>query len=86
MEHNSDAITVLNRQVASYPNINFVNNHVLLGISYIEIGQEQKARAEAAEIRRISPHYSLEAWPQRNPAPDKLKERWLLDLRKAGLN
>ncbi len=59
--------------------------HVLLAATYHESGQEEQARAEAAEILRINPHYSL-AVVQRVPYKDSASmERQLTALRQAGL-
>ena len=54
-------------------------------IAYIELGREQEARAEATELKRISPHFMahVEAKVSRDPAGQKRMED---DLRKAGLN
>ena len=60
--------------------------HVLLAATYSELDREEEARAEAAEILRINPNYSLtavqEGVPYKDPAP---LERQLVGLRKAGL-
>ena len=61
--------------------------HLLLAASYSEIGREEEARVEAAEIERLgSPQDSLEAWIQRLPYKDQaVLERLFDSLRKAGL-
>jgi adenylate cyclase len=60
--------------------------HMWLAVVDVELGRTDDARAEAAEVLRLSPHYSLATWRQvyqyKDPA---LPERWLADLRKAGL-
>jgi hypothetical protein len=60
--------------------------HMWLAVVDVELGRNDDARAEAAEVLRLSPHYSLAAWQQvyryKDPA---VQERWLADLRKAGL-
>jgi len=60
--------------------------HMWLAVVDVELGRNDDARAEAAEVLRLSPHYSLATWQQvyqnKDPA---LPERWLADLRKAGL-
>src|SRR5713101_5218669 len=60
--------------------------HMWLAVVDVELGRNDDARAEAAEVLRLSPHYSLATWRQvyqyKDPA---LPERWLADLRKAGL-
>ena len=60
--------------------------YMLKSIADVEMGRNDDARAEVAEVLRLSPHYSLATWRQvyqyKDPA---VKERWLADLRKAGL-
>src|SRR6266446_5822149 len=60
--------------------------HMWLAVLDVELRRNDEARAEAAEVLRLSPNYSLATWRQvyqyKDPA---LKERWLADLRKAGL-
>jgi adenylate cyclase len=57
-----------------------------LAVFDVELRRNDEARAEAAEVLRLSPNYSLATWKQvyaeKDPA---LQERWLADLRKAGL-
>lgn len=60
--------------------------HLHLATSYTELGREEEARAEAAEMLRISPNLSLEVWRQRLPYKDPaVLERLLAALSKAGL-
>jgi adenylate cyclase len=55
-------------------------------IADVELGRDDDARAEAADVLRVSPHYSLAIWQQAYPLKDPvLQERWRADLRKAGL-
>ena len=55
-------------------------------IADVELGRNDDARAEATEILRLSPHYSLATFQQAYPLKDSaMLERWLADLRKAGL-
>jgi len=79
-----EAVAALKRVVNLNPN--FWPSHVYLAASHIELGREEEARAEAAEVLRISPSYSQEAWRQRLPYKDQaVLERLLDSLRKAGL-
>ena len=56
-----------------------------LAVAYIEVGREADARAEAAEILRINPQFTL-VDPKKGPLKDlALAERYDADLRKAGL-
>jgi adenylate cyclase len=61
--------------------------HAELIYSYTELGREQDAKAEAAEVLRLAPKFSLEVVRKRIPgdwdAPPK--RRFLDDLSKAGL-
>jgi len=60
--------------------------HIGLTVVYSELGHEEEARAEAAEILRLNPKFSLEALKQRLLFKDPAKnERVLAALRKAGL-
>jgi tetratricopeptide (TPR) repeat protein len=80
-----EAISALKRVINRNPN--FFPSHIYLAASYIEIGQEDKARAEAAEVLRMNPKFSLEAAGQRLPYKDQaVLERLGDSLQKAGLN
>jgi adenylate cyclase len=79
-----EAIAAYKRALTRYPNL--LPAHVNLAVSYSELGREEEARAEAAEVLKISPNFSLEGvrqmWPYKDPA---VLERHLAALRKAGL-
>ena len=50
------------------------------------MGREKEARAEAAEVLRINPKFSLDLWAKRQIYKDQSKVDKLVDgLRKAGL-
>jgi adenylate cyclase len=74
------------QQKALSHNRNLLESHLILTISYSELGREEEARAEAAEVLRLSPTYSLDVvrqtWSYKDPAD---LERTLAALRKAGL-
>jgi adenylate cyclase len=74
------------QQKALSHNRNLLESHLILTISYSELGREAEARAEAAEVLRLSPTYSLDVvrqtWSYKDPAD---LERTLAALRKAGL-
>ena len=56
-----------------------------LALVYSELGREEEARAEAAEVLRLNLSFSLEGMRQRLPFKDPAEvERVLADLRKAG--
>ena len=70
--------------LSHYPNI--VDAHLTLAAVYSELGREAEARAEAAEVLRLNPHFSLAVHKQREPIKDPaVLERHLAALRKAGL-
>ena len=84
MGRHEEAIPLLKQHLTRYPNDLFA--HQTLIVDYVELGQEQEARAEAAEVLRINPKYSIEVWRQKSPQKNRaLLERNLADLRKAGL-
>src|SRR5262249_5874050 len=67
-------------------NPSFLGAHLNLAAVYSELGREAEARAEAAEVLRINPQFSLEIHKQRVPIKDPVMlERHLTALRKAGL-
>ncbi len=60
--------------------------HQSLAGIYGELGREEEARAEVAEVLKISPNFSLERWRLISPYKDlAVLERMLAALRKAGL-
>jgi adenylate cyclase len=74
----------LQRFLSRYPNR--LEFHLMLAAVYSELGQEAEARAEAAEVLRLNPQFSLEVHRQRMPIKDPaVLERHLAALRKAGL-
>jgi adenylate cyclase len=77
----AEAVDALKRSDQSNPWV-----HVNLVYAYSELGREQDARAEAAEVLRVSPRFSVEEM-ERMPANwhGPLGQRYLSDLRKAGL-
>jgi TolB-like protein/DNA-binding winged helix-turn-helix (wHTH) protein/tetratricopeptide (TPR) repeat protein len=79
-----EAIPIIKRALARYPDN--LAAHAVLVVDYTELGREDEARAEAAEVLRISPHFSLERWREMSPQKDKtVRNRSYADLRKAGL-
>ena len=79
-----EAIAPLKQYLSRYPNI--LGAHLALAAVYSELGREAEARAEAAEVLRINPQFSLEVHRQRVPIKDPaLLKRHLAALRKAGL-
>jgi adenylate cyclase len=78
-----EAVPILKRYLASYP----LPWQFLLVVDYIELGREQEARAEAAEILRIRPNFSVDEFMLRNMVnqDETYRERVRTDLHKAGL-
>jgi hypothetical protein len=74
----------LEHYISRYPNK--LDTHLMLAVVYSELGQAAEARAEAAEVLRLNPHFSLAVHEQRTPIKDPTAlERHLAALRKAGL-
>ena len=50
------------------------------------MGREKEARAEAAEVLRINPKFSVDSWAKRLPYKDQsVTDNLINALRKAGL-
>jgi TolB-like protein/predicted Zn-dependent protease len=79
-----EAIAPLKQYLTHYPNI--LGAHLTLAAVYSELGREAETRAEAAEVLRINPQFSLAVHKQRVPIKDPaMLERHIAALRKAGL-
>ncbi len=79
-----DAITVCKKAVQYKPNNLFT--HIALAMTYTLCGQEEEARAEAAEVLRINPKFSLERYAKTLPYKNQADVGFQIDaLRKAGL-
>jgi adenylate cyclase len=60
--------------------------HIGLAETYIKMGREKEARAEAAEVLRINPKFSLDSFAKMIPAKDQsVIDENMNTLRKAGL-
>ncbi len=61
--------------------------HIGLTATYSFVGREKEARAEAAEVIRINPNFSLDNYAKRLPPPQDQSKRdeYINALRKAGL-
>jgi tetratricopeptide (TPR) repeat protein len=80
----AEARAPLQRYLSRYPNT--LHIHLMLAVVYSELGQAAEARAEAAEVLRLNPQFSLEVHKQRAPIKDPaVLERHIAALRKAGL-
>jgi tetratricopeptide (TPR) repeat protein len=79
-----EALAPLKQFVTRYPDL--LGAHLNLAAVYSELGKEAEARAEAVEVLRINPDFSLEVHRQRMPIKDPaVLERHLAALRRAGL-
>jgi adenylate cyclase len=81
-----DSITAYKDFVVLHPDLFWA--HLGLAVDDIELGHDDAARAEAAEVIRLNPQFSLEMmYPTVGPKGKVLAEntRWSADLRKAGL-
>ncbi len=84
MRRYEEAIDTLKKCLTRVPNYLFV--HMNLVTAYSEVGREEEARFEAAEVLRINPQFSLEVLKQTAPVKDPaVAERVFTALRKAGL-
>ncbi|MEJ2123033.1 MAG: winged helix-turn-helix domain-containing protein [Alphaproteobacteria bacterium] len=67
-------------------NPDYLPAHAYLAASYSELGRDEEARIEAAEVKRLSPQASIETWKQRLPYKDQaILERLVASLRRVGL-
>jgi tetratricopeptide (TPR) repeat protein len=79
-----EAIAPLKQVLTRYPNI--PGPHLNLAVAYSALGKEAEAQAEAAEVLRLNPQFSLEVHKERAPIKEPaMLERHIAALRKAGL-
>ena len=80
----NEAINILEKAIAHKPNSEYP--HLQLAQCYWLSGHKEKARAEAVEVLRIDPKFSIEKWLSLNPAKDRTKVNIFADaMREAGL-
>jgi tetratricopeptide (TPR) repeat protein len=80
----AEAIPIFKLYIARFPH-NF-GAYTNLIVDYTELGRDQEAREEAAELLRIYPQFSLEALLKRSAQRDKKYQELVRnDCRKAGL-
>ena len=77
------AIPPMKRFLTRYSQI--VGAHLYLIACYVELGRNEEARAEAAEVMRINPQFSLAVQKQNSSLIAPLRERLYADIGKAGL-
>jgi tetratricopeptide (TPR) repeat protein len=76
-----EAVAVLERTVAAYPNN--LTARLALAAAYVELGRDRDAHLQAAEIMRLSPHFSVAATPRFQD--EHYTEQVRSDWRRAGL-
>jgi adenylate cyclase len=78
-----EAVATFKKSVERAPNWYWPRAH--LAVTYSIMGMDQEARAEAAEVLRINPRFSIE-WVAKNTAYDQARMVKVFDaMRKAGL-
>ncbi len=77
----AEAASQLKRTIAAYPNI--LVAHLAIIVAYVELGRDQNARIEAAEVMRISPHFAVASL--RRLKNVNVHKNFETDWRKAGL-
>jgi adenylate cyclase len=76
-----EAVSLLNQHLAAYPDNIWA--HLGLANVYVELGRDVNARAEAAEVMRLNPKFTLaNLLATANPAMNRRVQK---NLRKAGL-
>ena len=82
-----EAVTTLKQGLAHKPvAMTTFDTHLYLAATYTALGREEDARAEAADVLKISPGFSVEVWGKRSPYKDQaLLQRFMAALREAGL-
>ncbi len=79
-----DAVRLLRECASRLPNAQFP--HVWLASAYAQLGQLEEARAEATEVLRINPGFTIESWKRLAVYKDPNDVEHRLDgARKAGL-
>jgi len=73
-------------QEAIRRNPNYLTARRDLAATYAEMGREKEAQAEAAEVLRLNPAFSVELFRARHPVQKQADlDRLIVALRKAGL-
>jgi adenylate cyclase len=80
-----EAIAALKSSLARYPDDFWT--HARLAVDYMELGRNETARAEVAEVLRLYPEFSVEIMFPAASLQSKVldTDRFRADLRKAGL-
>ena len=79
-----EAVSELKKGIQRAPDFNIA--HVCLAATYSMMGREKEAHAEAKEVLRINPKFSVDSWAMRTALKDQSEIDKIADaLRKAGL-
>jgi len=79
-----EAIKVFDKAIRDYPNTFYVR--LFAAAVYSLAGRDEEARAEAAEVLRLNPEFSLKKWEKSLKYKDqKDQEQFISSLSKAGL-
>jgi adenylate cyclase len=83
-ERFEEAVSAYRKVIQRAPN--YIWGHLMLAATYSKMGREKEARAEAAEVLRINPKFSLD-WLAKTTVykEQSVRENLLNALRKAGL-
>jgi adenylate cyclase len=79
-----EAVLALKKTIQHVPN--YMWAHLILAATYVKMGREKEARAEAAEVLRINPKFSIDFVEKRSLTKDQsARDNFSNALRKAGL-
>jgi TolB-like protein len=80
-----EAVSAYKKAIQGSPND--IMSHLNLLTTYSRMGRDEEARAEAAEVLRINPKFSLDSYAKRLPPSmdQSRRDRLINNLRKAGL-
>jgi len=79
-----EAVSALKKAIQLAPDD--IGAHRMLTATYSMMGREKEARAEAAEVLRINPKFSVDSWAKRGVYKDQSETDKVVNaLRKAGL-
>jgi adenylate cyclase len=83
-ERFEEAVSAYKKVIQRAPN--YIWGHLMLAATYSKMGREKEARAEAAEVLRINPKFSLDFLAKTTVYKEQsVRENLLNALRKAGL-
>ena len=84
MSHYEKALAAIRKVLSREPTA--LVARLVQATSYVEMGRMEEARTAAAEIRQLSPTFSVEAWTRVIPYQDPAVTEWIAGtLRQAGL-